>query len=119
MFMKKLSFLALFVVLIISAAAQTTSSRRFTKEELLKAEQAHQSREAANMASNSIASDYFGFDKEIKNITRNGLIPSDFPKADPTITKEKYTEVANDWISKNPTYIKPEYLDFKFNTNTK
>ncbi|MGZ3930902.1 MAG: hypothetical protein ACXVP0_05930 [Bacteroidia bacterium] len=115
--MKKLGFCALLLLLKTHGWSQTTPERRFTKEELLAREQAHQTKSGTSMTAVVLKSDYFGFDTRIKTISKNGLIPEGFPKAAPDMTREKYAEEANAWVSKNPTYIKPEYQNYNFNDN--
>lgn len=117
--MRRLGLFALFLLVKTQGWSQSATHRQYTREELLAREEALMAHNSASSATIAVMSLYFGYDAQIKNITRNGLIPSDFPKATKDMSKEKFIEEANAWVAKNPTAIKPEHVNYNFNDNTK
>jgi hypothetical protein len=50
-----------------------------------------------------------GYDETLRSYFIGNAIPAETPKASASFTKKQYVSLLNDWISKNPQYLKPEH----------
>ncbi len=51
---------------------------------------------------------YLGFDEKLKTILIGSVIPAVVPTAKSGTNKSEYVKVLNEWIAKNPQFVKPE-----------
>ena len=52
---------------------------------------------------------YMGYDDILRSYFIGNSIPAELPKANDSFTKKQYVALLNDWISKNPQYLRPEH----------
>ena len=52
---------------------------------------------------------YMGYEDVLRSYFVGNAIPAETPKADATFTKKQYVILLNDWIAKNPHFLKPEH----------
>lgn len=52
---------------------------------------------------------YMGYDDVLRSYFIGNNIPAETPKSSASFTKKQYVALLNEWISKNPHYLKPEH----------
>lgn len=52
---------------------------------------------------------YMGYDDVLRSYFIGNAIPAETPKSSPSFTKKQYIDLLNDWIAKNPQFLKPEH----------
>ena len=67
------------------------------------------------VVSQPTASEYFGYDENIKLFLIKEIIPANFPKATGISTKEEYINIINKWFIENRGLVKPENQNKTFN----
>lgn len=52
---------------------------------------------------------YMGYDDVLRSYFIGNSIPAETPKSNASFTKKQYVDLLNDWITKNPQFLKPEH----------
>lgn len=62
-------------------------------------------------------SEYQGMEPSLSKFFYYDLIPSDFPKSLPEMSREEYVNIVNQWFTANPSRIRPDMIKKRIKTN--